>query len=129
MGNRIASRYSAPWLPPPFRSAPTSACRYSLPSIFHNEQLGGTGTLWNVSLEGCRIDANVSMHRGIKVELLMLLPEAGGTMVVKSATVCWSRGREYGLRLVTIQAHEAARLERYITHTITEAAHAQYPPR
>ena len=33
-------------------------------------QLQGTGTLWNLSLDGCRIDGNLSVLRGDAVELL-----------------------------------------------------------
>ena len=96
---------------------------------FHNDQLLGTGHLWNLSRDGCRIDANVVLQRGTVVELLIVLPGLSSEILVKVASVCWTRGLECGLRLVLVQPGEAAHLERYVTQTISEAAHAQYPPR
>ncbi len=97
--------------------------------FFHNDHLQGTGTLWNLSRDGCRIDANVFLHGGTVVELLIVLPGPSSAILVKAASVCWKRGLECGLRLVLLQPGEAAHLERYITQTISEAPHAQYPSR
>ena len=95
------------------------------PLYFHNDNLQGTGALWNVSRDGCRMDANVPLHPGTVVELMLLLG-ANGAVYVKAATVCWARGQECGLRLILVQPGEAAHLERFITQRLTEAAHAQY---
>jgi hypothetical protein len=95
------------------------------PLYFHNEDLQGTGALWNVSLDGCRMDANVPLRVGDIVELMLLLGPRGA-VYVKAATVCWTRGHECGLRLILVQPGGAAHLERYITQRLTEAAHAQY---
>ena len=71
------------------------------------------------------MDANVPLHPGTVVELMLLLGPSGA-VYVKAATVCWARGHECGLRLILVQPGEAADLERYITQRLTEAAHAQY---
>ena len=99
------------------------------PVYFHHGQVQGTGSLWNLSLDGCRIDGNVPLRRGTVVELLMLLPGSHGAVLVKEAAVCWTRGRECGLRLVTVQPREAAHLECYVAGQISESAYAQYSPR
>ena len=99
------------------------------PVYFHHGQVQGTGSLWNLSLDGCRIDGHVPLRRGTVVELLMLLPGSHGAVLVKEAAVCWTRGRECGLRLILIQPGEAAHLERYVTQTISASAYDQYSRR
>ncbi len=85
---------------------------------FSNEKLHGTGTLWNLSLEGCRIDENLSVRRGIRFELLVVLPGKHDAIIVQEARVTWARGQEFGLRFDTLLTHEAARLEQYIVNNI-----------
>ncbi|MCC2642029.1 MAG: hypothetical protein K0S45_2442 [Nitrospira sp.] len=84
-----------------------------------------TGTLWNVSLNGCRISTTLPLQEGSLVALLMLLPEPGGAMLIQTASVCWTRGPDYGLRLVTLHPVEAGRLERYVTQAVGKV-HAQH---
>jgi hypothetical protein len=98
------------------------------PLYFHNDHIQGTGALWNVSREGCRMDANVPLHAGTVVELMLLLGPTGA-VYVKAATVCWTRGLECGLRFILLQPGEAAHLERYVSKRIVEAPHAQYRSR
>lgn len=97
--------------------------------FFHNDHIQSTGTLWNLSLDGCRIDANVSLPVGAVVELLIVLPGPSRAIFVKAASVSWTRGLECGLHLIHVQPGEAGHLERYITRRMSEAAHAQYPTR
>ena len=54
---------------------------------FHNEHIQGTGSLWNLSLDGCRISTHMSLQAGTKVGLVILLPQPIGAMLVKTATV------------------------------------------
>ena len=98
------------------------------PLYFHNEHIQGTGFLWNLSLDGCRIDFSLPLQPGTVVELMLLLGP-GDALHVKAATICWTRGLECGLRLIYVQPGEAGHLDRYITQRINEAAHAQYPSR
>jgi hypothetical protein len=89
------------------------------------EHTHDTGTLWNVSLEGCRISTTLALQVGTQVALLILLPEPGGAMLIKTALVCWTRGPDYGLRLVTLHPVEAACLDRYVTQAVGEAVDTQ----
>ncbi|MBA3753492.1 MAG: PilZ domain-containing protein [Nitrospira sp.] len=91
-----------------------------------SEHLTGTGTLWNASLEGCRISTHLPLQVGATVGLVILFPEPIGPMLVKNATVCWTRGPEYGLRLVMVHPVEAARLQRFVTQAVRQARHAQF---
>lgn len=96
------------------------------PLYFHNEQIQGTARLWNLSRDGCRIDASKPLPAGTVVELMLILGPSGA-LYVKAAIVCWTRGLECGLRFLLVQPGEAAHLERYVSQRIIEAAHAQYP--
>ncbi len=71
--------------------------------------------MWNLSIDGCRIDGSPYLLIGSVVELLLVIPNPKGAVLVKEARVCWTRGREFGLRLVTVQPGEVIRLEQFIT--------------
>ena len=86
----------------------------------------GTGTVWNVSLRGCRISTPMSLSVGTRVGLVILLPEPSGPTLVKTAQVCWMRGPEYGLHLIALHPVEAARIEGFVQHDRRHAADAQY---
>ena len=88
------------------------------------EHTHGTGTLWNVSLDGYRISTAVDLQPGAKVGLVILFPEPTGPLLVKTATVCWTSGPDCGLRLVAVHPVEAARLQQYVTQTIRQAVYA-----
>ena len=68
-------------------------------------------TFWNISREGCRISTTLPLKVGGWVGLLILLPQPGGPLLVKTATVCWTRGPDCGLCFVALHPVEAARLE------------------
>lgn len=85
---------------------------------FSNEEIDGTGHLWNLSLTGCRVDGSVSVRTGTRLTLLVLLPGTQAFMVIREAQVVWSRGQEFGLRLVSMHAPEAARLDTFVRHQI-----------
>lgn len=86
---------------------------------FSNDELHGTGMLWNLSLEGCRIDGNLAVSRGMRFEVLVMLPGKPVSIIVQEAKVTWTRGHEFGLRFETLLPQEATRLEQYITKTIS----------
>lgn len=88
------------------------------PVYFSNEAVDGTGHLWNLSLTGCRVDGSVSVRTGTRLTLLVLLPGTQAFMVIREAQVVWSRGQEFGLRLINLHAPEAARLDTFVRNQI-----------
>ena len=90
------------------------------------EQTHDIGTLWNLSRQGCRISTTLPLKVGIRVGLLILLPEPGGPLLVKTATVCWTQGPDCGLRFLALHPVEEARLDRYVTQAIGETARTSY---
>ena len=91
-----------------------------------SEDAIGTGTVWNVSLRGCRISTPMSLSVGTRVGLVILLPDPSGPTLVKTAEVCWRRGPEYGLHLVALHPVEAARIEGFVKHDRRHMVDAQY---
>jgi len=85
---------------------------------FSNETVDGTGHLWNLSLTGCRVDGSVCVRTGARLKLVVLLPGKQAFIVIREAQVVWSRGQEFGLRLVNVHAPEAARLEAFVRNQI-----------
>jgi hypothetical protein len=70
-----------------YRRIPLQATVY-----FHNEQFSALGFVWNLSHDGCRVDAEREVLPGTEVSLMLNLPEAGELIEVESAVVAWSRG-------------------------------------
>lgn len=85
---------------------------------FSNEAVDGAGHLWNLSLTGCRVDGSVSVRTGTRLTLLVHLPGKQAFIVIREAQVVWTRGQEFGLRLVSMHASEAARLDTFVRNQI-----------
>ena len=77
---------------------------YSL--YVQTEHTHGIGTLWNVSRAGCRINSPLPLMVGSRVGLLLLYPEPGGPMLVKTASVCFGARPRLGLRLTIMNPAE-----------------------
>lgn len=90
------------------------------PVYFSNTEVHGTGTLWNLSLDGCRVDGNMRLPVGAQFELLILLPGRRASIVVRSAQVAWTRGQEFGLRLLTVPPGDQRRLQQFVTGRVRE---------
>jgi len=87
---------------------------------YSNGEVHGTGNVWNLSLDGYRIDGNVSVRQGMRFELLVMLPGKRAAIIVQAAEVAWTRGREFGLRLQKLRRKEAVCLQTFITNQISE---------
>jgi hypothetical protein len=83
-------------------------------AFFVNEQVRARGFVWNLSLDGCRIDAEKDVQEGTEVSLMLYLPEGVEPVEVESAVVAWSRGHELGFRWQHIGTLDAARLSAYL---------------
>lgn len=79
---------------------------------YENER--GTGTIWNLSLTGWRIDGTLPVTPGMVLSLWILPPGGAPTLFVDHAVVRWSRGLEFGLEMSAIRDQEAARLKRLV---------------
>jgi PilZ domain len=74
----------------------------------------GTGTVWNLSLTGWRVDGTLTVRPGTVLSLWIIPPNNAPTVFVDRATVRWSRGLEFGMETTAIQDQEAARLKHLV---------------
>lgn len=86
---------------------------------YANDEVQGTGNLWNLSLDGCRVDGNIPVRPGMALSLFIMLPGKLVSIIVEQATVTWIRGQEFGLRLEKIQPRDAKRIEKYVIARIS----------
>ena len=88
-------------------------------SVYYSgEKVQGTGTAWNLSLNGWRVDGTHPVEPGTVVTLCVFLPGPHPTVFIERATVRWSRGQEFGISVTSIKAEEHARLEQFVTALI-----------
>ena len=85
---------------------------------FSSDQVYGTGTIWNLSLGGWRVDSDVDVERGMSLTLFVMLPDRQQAVLIDHAIVCWSRGKEFGLTIRSITPQDAARLKEFVTTLI-----------
>lgn len=82
--------------------------------VFLNEELQARGFIWNLSPNGCRVDAERAVPPGTEGSMLLNLPQGGPGIEIHRAVVAWSRGHELGFRIDEIQPLQANRLKRYL---------------
>lgn len=82
---------------------------------YSGDEFQGTGTAWNLSLNGWRIDGTHPVDPGMVVTLCVFLPGQHPTVFIDRAIIRWSRGQEFGIEVSSIQAGEHARLEQFVT--------------
>ena len=81
---------------------------------FSSDRVNGTGTVWNLSLGGWRVDSDLKVSTGTALTLFVMLPDNKQAVVVDQAVVCWSRGHEFGLVIRRIKDQDMVRLRDFI---------------
>ena len=93
-------------------------------SVSYNAGLSqGQGTVWNLSVSGWRLTGDVPMRAGERLSMAVLLPTQQQINVFE-AVVRWTRGQEFGVENVVIEAHTHAWLRHYVNwldHELSEA--------
>ncbi len=83
--------------------------------------LNGTGIVYDVSLAGYRVVGNQYVAQGDELSLRIYLPPASIPVEIESARVQWIKGREFGIRAITL-SHSA---EAAVTSFILETAESE----
>ncbi|MBX3236863.1 MAG: PilZ domain-containing protein [Nitrospiraceae bacterium] len=81
---------------------------------YASETVRGSGTVWNMSMDGWRVDGTEPVVPGTVMTLSVILPGKSSTVFVEQATVRWSRGREFGIQVSSIREDEQARLADFV---------------
>jgi c-di-GMP-binding flagellar brake protein YcgR len=76
----------------------------------------GTGTLYDISEGGCKIDSSVTPPLGASLTLRLSLSDQTQPLVIQAGIVGWTiKNKFFGVKFVTINPSEQRALNRYLT--------------
>jgi PilZ domain len=73
------------------------------------------GTILDLSLGGCRVEAPLVVEPSILLELRIYIPELDWPLMVDGAVVQWVNGHTFGLRFLRLRQTEEVRLAEVIS--------------
>ena len=95
------------------------------PFLYHGEGFHGKGHLWDLSASGWRATGDHPVTQGMVMPVYVELPSHEGEskyLLIDSAIVRWSNGRDAGWEIQTIDATSRARLNRFLDQLSSELA-------
>jgi hypothetical protein len=95
------------------------------PFLYHGEGFHGKGHLWDLSVSGWRSTGNHPVTQGMVMPVYIELPPEEGEstyLLVESAIVRWSKGRDAGWEIKTMDKASRARLIRFLDQLSSESA-------
>lgn len=90
-----------------------------LPVSFSEDRLEGTGTMIDLSVEGCRIRSEASVFTGDYLAMQLHLPDQDCPLRIDLAAVRWSIGQEFGVEIIRLSPDQQTRL-RELIHAVEE---------
>ena len=86
------------------------------PFLYHGENFHGKGHLWDLSASGWRATGNHTVTPGMSMPVYLELADGGESkyLLIDSAIVRWSNGRDAGWEIRTIDATSRVRLIRFL---------------
>ncbi len=98
----------------PFRRFPAQC------AVTYNSGLfQGQGIVWNLSCSGWRLSGDLPMRPGETLSLTVTLPNEQ-RIKIPEAVVRWTRGQEFAVETVMIEAHTQAGLKHYVKRLVQE---------
>jgi len=83
-----------------------------------SKQLGPPlNTVWNLSCTGWRLFGDLPMRPRESLSLTVTLPSEQ-RIVAPEAVVRWSRGQEFAVENLALEAHTQARLQHYVMQLV-----------
>jgi hypothetical protein len=80
-------------------------------STFSGHRLEGQGRTLDVSAGGCKIESDVKVEQGAKVECRLHIPGLDWPLRIDEATVRWVDGNSFGIAFSRITPEECAKLK------------------
>jgi len=77
--------------------------------------IDGRGTILDLSLGGCRVEAPLDLQPSILLELRIYIPDLDWPLMVDGAVVQWVKGKTFGLRFLRLRKSEEERLAKVIS--------------
>ncbi len=93
-----------------FRRFPLQ-CPITISTSSHREE----GKIVDLSMSGCEIESNKTLQKGQELSLLLDIPDGKPPLKIKVARVRWSRGQQFGLKFLTMEPAQQARLRRFVS--------------
>ena len=86
-----------------------------LPLSFSVGSREGDGTMYNLSMGGCRAvsDMEIPPNEYMRVRLYLSFTEV--PVIVETAAVRWSAGKDFGLEFLVVDEEQKGRLQRFLT--------------
>lgn len=87
------------------------------PFVYHGPGFQGKGHLWDLSVSGWRATGDHPVTQGMVMPVYIELPPGKGEskyLLIESAIVRWSSGRDAGWEIQTISDTSRARLNRFL---------------
>ncbi len=73
------------------------------------------GKMVTLSIAGCEVESNCSVQKGHELSMRLHLPDGKPPVEIDVATVRWSRGQKLGLKFLTMEPDQQARLRRFVS--------------
>jgi hypothetical protein len=86
------------------------------PFLYHGENFHGKGDLWDLSVSGWRATGDHPVTPGMSMPVYLELGDGGESkyLLIDSAIVRWSNGRDAGWEIQAIDTTSLARLNRFL---------------
>ena len=97
-----------------FKIRPCRRLSVCCPVTYSVGRFQGHGTVWNLSLTGCRFSGNLPLRVGEVCSLTVILP-AYQPIYVTAGIVRWVRGEEYGVETLVIDDESQEDLDEYLS--------------
>ncbi len=81
------------------------------------------GKIVNLSMSGCDVSSNKSLQKGQELSVLLHIPDGKPPLEIKVALVRWSGGQQFGLKFLTMEPDQQARLRRFVSTLETHTSH------
>lgn len=89
-----------------------------LPVLFNGDR-GGSGTIQDLSVNGCLIVSPTRVEPGDYLCLWLYLPHDASPIVIEGAEVRWSAEERFGVCFLTLQPQDQIRLFEYLNTIAT----------
>jgi hypothetical protein len=98
------------------------------PFLYHGESFHGKGQLWDLSASGWRATGDHPVTAGMSMPVYLELADGGESkyLLIDSAIVRWSNGRDAGWEIQAIDTTALARLNRFLNQAGTPSRPASW---
>ena len=93
----------------------TPRFRVEFRSAFSGEHIEGEGKMLNLSMDGCKIESDMSVQKDNVLALRVHVPQFAYPIQVEQAAVQWTKGKEFGLQFIRVLPEGLKLLHRLIT--------------